>query len=186
MISAILLAAGQSKRFGKKNKLIIKYKNKSLIQSALLNLLKTNVNKIVLVLGYEQTQIKKRIYKKKNIKIVINKKFNSGIASSISCGLKYLDNKTTGFFVCLGDMPKVNKNVYNKLILNFYKHNKIIVPCYKNKRGNPVIFPVKYKKKLMSLKGDNGAKKLLKKNCQIVFFKNKSILFDIDLKTDIK
>ena len=37
----------------------------------------------------------------------------------------------------------------------------------------------------MSLKGDNGAKKLLK-NCQIVFFKNKSILFDIDLKTDIK
>ena len=165
MISAILLAAGQSKRFGKKNKLIIKYKNKSLIQSALLNLLKSNVNKIVVVLGHEQTQIKKRIYKKKNIKIVIN---------------------TTGFFVCLGDMPKVNKNVYNKLILNFYKHNKIIVPCYKNKRGNPVIFPVKYKKKLMSLKGDNGAKKLLKKNCQIVFFKNKSILFDIDLKTDIK
>ena len=114
MISAILLAAGQSKRFGKKNKLIIKYKNKSLIQSALLNLLKSNVNKIVVVLGHEQTQIKKRIYKKKNIKIVINKKFNSGIASSISCGLKYLDNKTTGFFVCLGDMPKVNKNVYNK------------------------------------------------------------------------
>ena len=74
----------------------------------------------------------------------------------------------------------------SKFSKSIYKHNKIIVPCYKNKRGNPVIFPVKYKKKLMSLKGDNGAKKLLKKNCQIVFFKNKSILFDIDLKTDIK
>ena len=186
MISAILLAAGQSKRFGNKNKLFIKYNNKSLIQSALLNLLKSNVDNIIVVLGHDQAQIKKKIYKKKNIKIVINKKFNSGMASSINCGIKKLDKKTIGFFVCLGDMPKINKHIYNKLIFNFNKHNNITVPYYKNKRGNPVIFPIKYKKKFIILKGDNGAKKLLKKNYQKVFFKNKSILFDIDRKIDIK
>ena len=60
MISAILLAAGQSKRFGNKNKLFIKYNNKSLIQSALLNLLKSNVNSIIVVLGHDQAQIKKK------------------------------------------------------------------------------------------------------------------------------
>ena len=62
MISAILLAAGQSKRFGNNNKLITKYKNKNLIQSSLTKLIiNSNIDKIVVVLGHDQTQIKKKI-----------------------------------------------------------------------------------------------------------------------------
>ena len=83
-------------------------------------------------------------------------------------------------------MPKVNKNIYNKIIKSFNKHNQIIVPYYNNKRGNPVIFPIKYKKKFFKLKGDNGAKKLIKNNCQKIIFKNNAVVFDIDYKKDLK
>ena len=186
MISAILLAAGQSKRFGNNNKLISKYKNKNLIQLSLTNIINSNIDNVIVVLGHDQTLIKKKIKKNRKIKLVINKNFRSGMASSIKAGLKKINIKTKGFFVCLGDMPKVNKNIYNKIIKSFNKHNQIIVPYFNNKRGNPVIFPIKYKKKFFKLKGDNGAKKLIKNNCQKIIFKNNAVVFDIDYKKDLK
>ena len=186
MISAILLAAGQSKRFGNNNKLITKYKNKNLIQLSLTNIINSNIDNVIVVLGHDQDLIKNKINKNRKIKFVINKKFRSGMASSIKSGLKKINIKTKGFFVCLGDMPKVNKNIYNKIIKSFIKHNRIIVPYFNNKRGNPVIFPIKYKKKFFKLKGDNGAKKLIKNNCQKIIFKNNAVVFDIDYKKDLK
>ena len=186
MISAILLAAGQSKRFGNHNKLITKYKNKNLIQSSLTNIINSNIDNVIVVLGHDQDIIKKKIKKSKKIKLVINKKFRSGMASSIKSGLKKINIQTKGFFVCLGDMPKVNKNIYNRIIKSFNKHNQIIVPYFNKRRGNPVIFPIKYKKNFFKLKGDNGAKKFVKNNCQKIIFKNNAVVFDIDYKKDLK
>ena len=65
MIKAILLAAGQSKRLKNENKLIKKFKNKSLINYPLNSLIKSNVNKIIIVLGHESAKIKKIIKKNK-------------------------------------------------------------------------------------------------------------------------
>ena len=69
MISAILLAAGQSKRFGNDNKLITKYKNKNLIQSSLTNIINSNIDNVIVVLGHDQDLIK-------NIKLTKIKKLN--------------------------------------------------------------------------------------------------------------
>ena len=88
MIKAILLAAGQSTRLKNENKLIKKFKNKSLISYPLNSLIKSNVNKIIIVLGHESVKIKRIIKKNKKINFVINKKYKSGISSSIKTGLK--------------------------------------------------------------------------------------------------
>ena len=63
----------------------------------------------------------------------------------------------------------VNQNTYNKLIE--YKNNKeIIVPTYKGKQGNPVLFSKSMKKKLiMTIQGDIGAKKILELNKNKLF-----------------
>jgi len=59
MISAILLAAGQSKRMHSKNKLLKKYKKNYLINHILKSLIKSRVNRIIIVLGHENRKIKK-------------------------------------------------------------------------------------------------------------------------------
>ena len=63
MISAILLAAGQSKRLIKENKLTKIYKNKPLINHSLNSLIKSKIVKIIIVSGYEKNKLKKvKIY----------------------------------------------------------------------------------------------------------------------------
>ena len=61
MISAILLAAGQSKRLKSENKLIKLYKKIPLINHSLKVLQKSKVNKIIIVLGHQNKEVKKII-----------------------------------------------------------------------------------------------------------------------------
>ena len=75
MITAILLAAGQSKRLKNENKLIKLFKKKLLINYILSSLIKSKVNKIIIVLGFEHLKVKKKLLKSKKIKFVINKNY---------------------------------------------------------------------------------------------------------------
>tara|TARA_B100001123_G_C14959347_1_gene887008 strand:+ start:118 stop:693 length:576 start_codon:yes stop_codon:yes gene_type:complete len=163
MITAILLAAGQSKRMGNKNKLAKKIKGIPLIKRSANNITSSSIDELIVVLGYQKKIIKKLIGRRKKIKFVFNKNFKTGMSSSIKIGVKNLSIKTDFFFICLGDMPLVNKNIYNLLIKSRNK-KKIIVPVYRGMQGNPVLFSKFMIKKIMNIKGDIGAKKILKSN----------------------
>ena len=114
MIKAILLAAGQSQRLGSENKLIKKFKNKHLINHALSSLVKSKINKIIIVLGHQSKKLKKITIKNKKITYVINKKFKLGISTSIKSGLKKVSKKDRGFVIVQSDMPFIKSSDINK------------------------------------------------------------------------
>ena len=163
MISAILLAAGQSRRMDGENKLTKKIKDSPLIKHSVKNILASSIDELIIVLGYQKEIIEKLIDKNEKIKFVFNKDFESGMASSIKTGLDNLSKKTEAFFICLGDMPMLSHDIYNQLIRS--KDNKeIIVPTYKGQQGNPVLFDKSMKEKVLDIRGDAGAKKILELN----------------------
>ena len=163
MISAILLAAGQSKRMVGENKLTKKIRGIPLIKHSVKNILASSVDELIVVLGYQKEIIEKLIDKNEKIKFVFNNNFESGMASSIKTGLNNLSEKTEAFFICLGDMPMINQDVYNQLIRS--RNNKeIIIPTYKDQQGNPILFSKSMKSIIISIEGDIGAKKILEQN----------------------
>ena len=163
MISAILLAAGQSKRMGSENKLTKKIQGIPLIKHSVKNILDSSIDELIIVVGHQKEIIGKLIDKNEKIKFVFNKNFENGMASSIKIGMDNLSEKTEAFFICLGDMPLVNQDVYNQLITSI-NNKEIIVPTYKGQQGNPVLFSKSIKEKIFTLQGDIGAKKILKTN----------------------
>ena len=163
MISAILLAAGQSKRMNGENKLAKEIQGIPLIKHSVKNILASSINELIIVLGHQKGIIEKLIDKNERIKFVFNKDFEKGMATSIKTGVKNLSKETGAFFVCLGDMPLINKDILNMLIKSKSK-KEIIVPTYKNKQGNPVLFSISMKEKIMTIDGDVGAKKILELN----------------------
>ena len=188
MISAILLAAGQSKRMQGENKLLKKYKKKYLINHILKSLIKSKVNRIIIVLSHENKKIKKIALKNKKITFAVNSQYLKGISTSIKCGLKRISKKNIGFLIVHADMPLISKTILNTLCSALKNKNKeIFVPVYKRKIGNPLAFKYSMIESLKKIKGDRGAKKLIRSNkskIQSVKMKSKSILIDFDQLKD--
>ena len=190
MITAILLAAGQSKRLKYENKLIKIYKNKPLINHSLETLVKSKINKIIIVLGYQSKIVKQIIKNNKKISFTINKKYKKGMSSSIKCGLKKVSNKDTGFIIVQSDMPHLKCSDVNK-ICNSIKQGKKLVHAlvFNNKVGNPIGFNNKLKKKFSNLKGKYGAKfmvKRLTKETNFIRVSSELRFKDFDKKSDFR
>ena len=188
MISAILLAAGQSKRLKEGNKLIKLFKRKPLINHVLSSLITSEINKIIIVVGHENKKIKKISLKSNKITFAVNSNYLKGISTSIKCGLKKISKKNIGFLIVQADMPLVSKRIINALCSAVKKGDKeIFVPIYKKKLGNPLAFKYSMIKSLKKIKEDRGAKKLIKSNkskVQMVNVNSKSILIDFDQLKD--
>ena len=188
MITAILLAAGQSKRLVNQNKLIKNYKRKPLINHVVQSIIKSKIEKLIIVLGFEYLKVKKKVNKNKKIQFVINHNYKKGISSSIKCGLKKISNKNDGFIIVQADMLKISKNIFNKLHTEIKTNKKeIFVPIKNNKIGNPIGFKISMINKLKKISGNKGAKFIIKRNRpKIKFIRTKSlgIFKDIDLIKD--
>ena len=188
MIKAILLAAGQSKRFKGENKLIKKFKQKPLINHSLAALVKSKVKKIIVVLGYQHKDVKKIINKNKKIIFVINKNFKLGISSSIKTGIKKISKKDKGFIIVQSDMPFIKTSDINKIYNSIIKKKHLVhVLKFKKKIGNPIGFDNSVLVKFRRMKGDVGAKfmvKRLKKNTNFIKVSNRRVFKDLDIKKD--
>jgi len=191
MISAILLAAGESKRMVDENKLVKKYKNIPLIKHAVSNVLNSSIDELIIVLGYQKEAIEKIIEENKKIKFIANPNFESGIASSIKKGLDSLSKETEAFFICLGDMPNVNKEIYNQLINASFsnKDKEIFVPYYQERQANPILFSKKMKDEIQKIEGGFGAKKIIADNEKKVFklsIQDKGVITDFNNINDFE
>ena len=164
MIKVILLAAGLSKRMKSENKLIKLYKNKPLINYSLNVLKKSKVNKIIIVLGHQHKEVRKIIKKNKKIIFTYNKNYKKGMASSIKMGLKKVSKNDKGFIIAQSDMPFVKLSDINKICRSI-KTKKFLVHAlkYKNRLGNPIGFDISLIKKFKNIKGQFGAKFMVKR-----------------------
>ena len=186
MISAILLAAGQSKRMGELKQLM-PFGQSTIVEQAVDNLLGSAVNEVIVVVGYKAEDVIKTIAAKP-IKLAINPDYEQGMSTSIIAGLNLVHGRVQGVMLVLGDQPLVNSQTINSLIEEFYNHEKgIAVPTYQGKRGHPIIFAIKYKEQLLKLKGDMGGRQIIKDHPDDILevaVNSESIVADFDTTDD--
>ncbi len=162
-VSAILLAAGESKRMGKP-KLLLPLGNGTVLGNTADNLLSSSVDEVIVVLG-ANTRETKRAIADKAVKIIINPDYRQGMSTSLISGLRQVDHRAQRVMVALSDQPLIDRKTYNKLIQESLNSDSgIVVPTHKSRRGNPIIFNISYKDELLQLKGDIGGRELLKRH----------------------
>ena len=188
-ITNIILAAGQSKRMREMNKLLIKIDNQTMIEKIVDISLKSTANNTIVVLGYENGVLQKLLENKK-ITTIVNKEYLKGQSSSLQLGISALPEDCDAALIMLGDMPNINSRLINQLIENYNPNDNksIIIPTYKNKKGNPVLIDREFFPDILSIKGDKGAKDIIKANKKYIKElpqKNSTIVEDIDTKDDL-
>ena len=189
-ILALLLAAGSSKRMGKKNKLLTDFNGTKMIVHIADQIKKSKVGQTTVVTGYEADQVTSAL-KHLTSNFVHNPDYTKGLSTSVKIGLNAVPDGIDGVIIFLGDMPLVKSRDINSIIeaFNPTEGRSICVPIHGRKRGNPVLWGKQYITEILSISGDIGARHLLETHSdQIseVTIDTDGVLFDVDTPERLK
>ncbi len=191
MISAVILAAGESRRMGKQNKLLLPIGGEALLVKLVTSVCASDVGQVIVVIGHEAEKIRREL-NELPLNFVYNPNFSEGMTTSIKYGVKEVSNECDGLMICLGDMPFINTSVINKLIHAYVKNrikgkDLIVVPVFKRRRGNPVLFSIEFRNDILEHKKQSGCKEVIMKNSDSVMeieMADKNMLLDVDTMED--
>jgi CTP:molybdopterin cytidylyltransferase MocA len=159
-VSAVVLAAGASRRFGSP-KQIARLDGRSLLQRSLAAATAAVGDAVILVIGAQAARIAASL-SGDAVRIVVNHAWEEGIASSIRTGIARLPDACEGALLMLVDQPLVGAESLQRLVEAWRSAPQAIVAArYANTIGAPAIFPRWCFADLSRLIGDEGARSVL-------------------------
>ena len=193
MISAVILAAGESRRMGKQNKLLLPIGGEALLVKLVKSVCASDVSQVIVVIGHEAEKIRREL-NEFQLNFVYNPNFSEGMTTSIKYGVKVVSHECDVLLICLGDMPFINTSEINKLIHAYVKNRikgegLIVVPVFKRQRGNPVLFSIEFQNDILEHKKESGCKEIIMQNSDSVMeieMDNEKMLLDVDTMGDYK
>jgi CTP:molybdopterin cytidylyltransferase MocA len=166
MISAILLAAGESRRMKGEFKPLMKWGKSTVIDTCIKNLKKTSIEEIIVVLGYREADVRVRLAGA-GVSFAINRDYQKGMLSSIKTGLAMVSSQTDGFLIALVDQPMISAKLINRLAIihDDNADSRITVPVYHGKHGHPIVVSRDFEPEIMALDDNapDGLNTLLRK-----------------------
>lgn len=163
VIAAIVLAAGSSRRFGARNKLLVEIDGRSLVNRIIEAIETAGVTRVIVVTGHEQELIEAATAKPGR-RLIHNDRHSEGMGSSVAVGVAALDDEVDGVLIAQGDMPAVDAKLVASLRRHFIESgcDRVVFPRLADGRqGNPVIWPKRLFGRLSALTGDKGGKRLI-------------------------
>lgn len=182
-VTAIVLAAGLSRRMGKANKLLQEIDGRPMIRRVVQQVLEAPFEQVIVVLGYEWEAVDQALG---NLPVerVVNRQFEEGLGASVRAGIAAV-RPGHAAVICLGDMPEVSATELSALIHAYNEEPSYMAyrPYFQGKPGNPVLWSPPCLVLLGQLKGDEGARHLLQEQAHEVLpvtVDNDGVLLDID------
>lgn len=186
--AAVIQAAGSGSRFhSKQYKLLSDVGGRQLILCTLAPVLQAGFEEIVVVIGAHAAEMREALMGFPVV-IIENTDWEKGQSTSLAAGVRAVEHSSDRVCLLLGDQPFLQTETLRALLAASDEHpEKIVVPFYQGKRGNPIIVPAsRYELLLTLLQGDTGGKKLLKTvGYHALSVEDNGILRDIDTIEDL-
>ncbi len=190
MLSLIVLAAGKSTRMRGRNKLLIKVDGKPIIRRVVEAGLKSKVDEVIVVLGWEADKIKERLGDLP-CRWVLNEDYEKGQSVSLRVGLREIAEATQAILVLPGDVAMIDSRSIN-LVINEYARKKtpIIIAAHKGRPGHPILLDKQLFSEIEKIDEPTfGLKAVVKKHnedVRLVEAGSTNVLQDVDAPEDLK
>ena len=179
MIVALVLAAGLSRRMGRR-KLLLELDGKPILRWSVEGVL-PHVDAVVVVVGPDDAHVRAALGELP-VTFAVNPRPEDGQGTSIASGVAALGGDGGALLVALGDQPRVPAFVIRTLRETFDRCGKAIVaPVYQGIQGTPVLFGAEVFPELRALTGDAGARTVVRRDAARV----ELVPFDLPMPIDI-
>jgi molybdenum cofactor cytidylyltransferase len=179
VIAAVVLAAGLARRMGRQ-KLLLQLQGKPVVRWSVEHVV-SHVEDVVIVTGPDESALRQAL-EGLTVRFVVNPRPQDGQGTSIAAGVAALKPWTTAALIALGDQPRIPAAVVPALLEALRRSGKAIVaPLYQGVQGTPVVFSSEVFAELRALKGDAGARAVVKENPERV----ELVAFDLAMPPDV-
>ena len=184
-LHAIVLAAGASSRFGSAKQLV-RVGGHPLLHSAVARAAGVAGSAVLVVLGAHASELT-QLLTHSQASIIINRDWREGMASSIRAGIARLPPSCTAVLLMVVDQAAVTAEDLQRLVSAWRRQPEYIAAAhYGATTGVPAIFPRSRFSDLQGLRGDVGARQLLRRNPdRVVRVPMQRAAIDIDTPEDL-
>lgn len=166
-IAAVVLAAGDSTRLGQPKQLA-PLAGRPALAYTLDALRQSSVDRIVLVLGHQAEAVRAAL-DLTGVTVVQNDAYAEGQSTSVLAGIKSLGDDVGAALMVVGDQPLLDPAVVDAIVDAYRRTGgPFVVPVYEGGWGNPVLLARGAWQFLDGLKGDTGARPILRKQMDMV------------------
>jgi len=192
MISAIILAAGESKRMGKP-KMTLKWGETTVLAHVISVFAKAGLEDILVVTGSYRNEVEEIVsFAKKAypVRSIFNENYATGeMLSSIQCGLRDLRHRGVGAaLIGLGDQPQVQERSVRMVCEAFANTgSSLVVPSFQMRRGHPWLIAREIWQEFLNLSPPQTPRDFLNMNSTKINYvgvDSESVLLDLDTPKD--
>ncbi len=169
-LAALVLAAGRSRRMAPLNKLLVQDdQGVPMVARVVDNALASRARPVVVVTGYEHERVEAALVGRP-VLFAHAEDYAEGLSASLKAGLGALPKDIEGVVICLGDMPLVAGPMIDRLLAAFdpEEGRSIVMPTFRGKQGNPMLWAMEFLPEMMTITGDVGARHLAGKHADRV------------------
>lgn len=187
MISAIILAAGASRRMGQP-KMLMPWDKTTVLGRVIEVLQKSEIEDIVVVTGGAKEEVEK-IAADYELRITYNENFLAGeMLASIQCGIAAQLPRAQAALICLGDQPQVREGSVRLVCETFRKtKTNLVVPSFQLRRGHPWLVARPLWHELLALKCPQTPRDFLNAHAHEIEYAvvdTSSVIEDLDTPAD--
>jgi len=183
-IAGIVLAAGESTRFGAPKQLLM-WRGKSFIRHVTERAIEAGLNPVLVIVGAVVEPIRQAL-DGLGVQMIENPDWEKGLSGSVRSGLINHSAEWGGAIFLMSDMPQVTQALIKDLIeIHQREFVQIVVPRVAGRRTNPVFFDQGCFSELMKITGDTGGRVLFDRYpIHWLDWDDPNLLLDIDTIED--
>lgn len=187
-VSAIVLAAGISRRMEGRNKLLLPVGRVPVVFRSVVTLLDVPFAEVVVVTGYQSAKIEEALASLP-VRFAHNPRYEEGQMTSVRAGLGALSKRSAAVMVCLADQPLLTSQDVTAIADAFFDRPgcAVLVPTFDCVRGNPIVLGRESVGTILARGANFGCKQFVSQNADLVTtvaMPHRRILLDLDRPED--
>lgn len=185
-IVGVLLAGGFARRFGRQ-KLLEPFGADASVAGLSCRKLVAATDRVIAVVRPEELALSEHL-SREGAQVFVCADASLGMGVTLARGVA-ASKDAAAWLVALADMPAIEGATLNALVAALRLGQSLVMPCHRGQRGHPVGFASRYYQQLIELKGDQGARSILRRHpaeWDLIEVDDPGVLLDIDVEGDLK
>jgi molybdenum cofactor cytidylyltransferase len=188
IVTAVLLAAGESRRMGD-FKQLLRLGDKTFVEHCVDQLLASGVGELIVVTGHRDSDVQHAVGRRP-VRFAHNADYRSGMASSIKCGIRAASENAGAFLIALVDQPQIQAETVSHLIQAYEKERTgIVIPRYDGRNGHPILLDGRLKEEILNMNLEEGLREVVRAHADEILridVSSRAVVDDCDLPEDFQ